>query len=77
MNRDHLVAANWRLPLMPGHRTSQVTALRQALGAHTFPLTLKNILPITERRSDRTGMAEKWRVKNVDISVFTDSVAGI
>jgi hypothetical protein len=34
-------------------------------------------MPITERRADRTGMTEKLRVKNVDIWVFNDSVAGI
>jgi hypothetical protein len=60
MNRDRFVAANWRLPLMSGHRTSQVTALRQGLGAHTFPLIMKTIPPITGRRANRTGATEKW-----------------
>jgi hypothetical protein len=66
MNRC-FVAANWRLPQMSEHRTSQVTALRQGLGAHTFPLTIKTILPITERRADRTGMTEKWAPNIVDV----------
>jgi hypothetical protein len=42
MNRRPFVAANWRLPLMPDHSTSQATVLRQGLGAHIFPLAIKN-----------------------------------
>jgi hypothetical protein len=67
MNRDRVVAANWRFPLMSEQRTTQATSLRQGLGAHTFPLAIKTILPITERRPDRSGMTEKWAQ---NISVF-------
>jgi hypothetical protein len=57
------VAANWRLPLMQDHDTSQATALRQGLGAPTFLLTRKTILPIAGQRADRAGEAEKWQAK--------------
>jgi hypothetical protein len=71
MNRDPFVAANWCLPLMPDPRTSHAIALRQGLGAHTFPLIIKTILPITGRRAGRTGATEKWAQ---NISVFNISV---
>jgi hypothetical protein len=43
----------------------------QEPGAHTFPLTIKTILPITGRLADRTGAKEKCAP---NISVFNISV---